>query len=109
MIETSKVTPKKAETHEDDANKKNNTKNLLLVFLNLNIVVLAMCLGGIKKELSKINESIEFQNLLMLKMMLNAEESLPPDTLLYQDAQRLYVQSRQQGNSQLLRPVAYNK
>lgn len=109
MIETSKVTPKKPETHEDDANKKNNTKNVLLVFLNLNIMVLAMCLGGIKKELSGIQESIDFQNLLMLKLMMNAQEDLPADTVLYQDAQRLYVQTRQQGNPQLLKSVAYNK
>ena len=113
-MKDSQSVQQKAEMDEGAANTKGSLNtNSLLGILGLNIagwgLVLAVSLGGVKKELSKINESIEFQNLLMLKMMLNAEESLPPDTLLYQDAQRLYVQSRQQGNSQLLRPVAYNK
>lgn len=113
-MKDSQSVQKTAETNEDDANKQgSDTRNLLLGILNLNIaglgLVLSFGLGGVKKELSRLNESIDFQNLLMLKMMLNAEESVPSDTVLYQDAQRLYVQSRQQGNFQLLRHVAYNK
>ena len=62
-------------------------------------------------QLYGIREAIDFQNLLMLKLMISNEDGqyLPSDTVSYQDAQRLYVQTMQQKKSGLLKSVAYNK
>ncbi len=95
-------------------NKDNNKKEVSVP--GLSFCVGALCLItsvtgiSISKKLSRIRESIDFHNFLMLQLMIKAEEmELPDDTIPYQDAQRLYVQNMQQKNSRLLKSVAYNK
>ncbi len=96
-------------------NKSTDDKNRLLGFLNLNMavltIVISISMNRMNNRLYDIRESIDLQNLLMLKLMMNGMdgEYLPSDTVSYQDAQRLYVQTMQQKNSGLLKSVAYNK
>lgn len=106
------------EMQKEDANKNRKSpddKNRLLGFLNLNIavliVVIFVSMKRMNNQLYDIREAIDFQNLLMLKLMTGDVdgEYLPSDTVSYQDAQRLYVQTMQQKNSGLLKSVAYNK
>ena len=103
------------EIKKEDTNKnRTDNKNLLLGFLNLNIagltLVVSASMGRMNDRLDEIRESIDFQNFLMLQLMMGAEEmELPDDTISYQDAQNLYVQNVQQKNSRLLKSVAYSK
>ncbi len=95
-------------------NKDNNKKEVSVP--GLPFCVGALCLItsvtgiSISKKLSRIRESIDFHNFLMLQLMIKAEEmELPDDTIPYQDAQRLYIQNMQQKNSSLSKSIAYNK
>lgn len=114
-MKDSQSVQKKTEMNKDNNKNNRNDRNLLLGLLNLNIaglsLVVSVSVGFINRHLSGVQEAIDFQNLLMLKLMMNEGdgEYLPSDTVSYQDAQRLYVQTMQQKNSSLSKSIAYNK
>lgn len=105
MIATSEVEKRE----ENEGNKKESPKssNGLTYVLGIFCIIVAIESGQRNKRLSEIRDAINFQNLLILNLM-GSDVELPADTMLYRDANRLYVQSVQE-KPKFLSPIAYGK
>ena len=105
MIATNEV----GKREENEGNKKESPKssNGLAYVLGIFCIIVAIESGQRNKRLSEIRDAINFQNLLILNLM-GSDVELPADTMLYRDANRLYVQSVQE-KPKFLSPIAYGK
>ena len=105
MIATSEVDKKREKNDTDDPKKSQKSSGDSKYWLIL-LGIIAIEGAVENRRLSEIRDAVNFQNLLILNLM-SGDVTLPADTMSYEEANRLYVQTIQQ--PKLLQPIGYNK
>lgn len=95
------------QTGEDNNTKSPKSSGGSSYWLVLLGIIIAVEGAQRNRRLSEIRDAINIHNMLILKLMSGDDGELPADTMSYEEAQRLYVQTTQK--PKLLQPVVYNK